>query len=98
METAIAIITGIPAAAVGFVPFLLLRFWIRSKLRSGSLDSLGIALGMVAALISFALMAAEIVTCRLLAANYLLPFSISAIVFFVLAMLFCAATIIRRGW
>ncbi|MDR2671843.1 MAG: hypothetical protein LBC35_00805 [Coriobacteriales bacterium] len=94
LDIAIAVIVGILGGALGIVPFVVARARIRAKMRKDG--TAGIITGMAATLISFVVMAAEIVVCRLLAASYLLPFSISAVAFFIIAMMVYTATLVRR--
>ncbi len=94
MEIILAILTGIAGGIVGVIPFMIARARIKAKMKKDGIG--GIAIGMVAAFISFILLAAEIVLCHLLAAEYLLPYSISSIVIFLLAMGAYTAILMRR--
>ncbi|MDR3136664.1 MAG: hypothetical protein LBU07_04525 [Coriobacteriales bacterium] len=94
MDMALAIITGFVGGVIGVTPFWFAYRVMRDQMGTGGLP--GIGLGVMAMVTSFILMAIEIVICRLLAATYLLPFSISAIGFFIVAMLVYTATLMRR--
>jgi hypothetical protein len=80
----IAIAVGVVGGLIGAVPFVVARARIKERLKKDGAAS--IATAMVATLISFLIMAIELTFCFLFAREYLLPFAISAIVVFMLAM------------
>lgn len=94
VETVTAVCIGILGGVVGAAPFLVSRRRMKARMKTDGMG--GIATGMAATLISFLIMIAEIIICMLLAREYLLPFSISAITVFLLAMLVYTATLFRR--
>jgi thiamine transporter ThiT len=94
MEFTLAIIAGIIAGFIGMLPFLVAHARIKEKMRTDGMA--GIATGMIATLISFVILIALLVTCRLLAADYLLPFSLVAIAVFISAMVVYTARLVRR--
>ena len=95
MSVLIAILLGLVAGLIGAVPFVVARARIKKRLRTDGTGS--ILTGMVAAFVSFLVMALEIFLCFFIARDYLLPFTISAIVVFLLAMGAYTATLMRKG-
>lgn len=85
---------GVLAGIVGVVPFFVARRRIKARMKKDGVGS--IITGMVAVLISFAIMVVEILIFNLFAADYLLPFAICAIVVFLLAIGAFTATLMRR--
>lgn len=94
MEIIGAVLVGIAGGIVGIVPFLVARSRIKARMKKDGIG--GIAIGMVATFVSFVIMATEIVLCALLAPAYLLPYSISILVIFILAMGAYTAILMRR--
>ncbi|MDR1358992.1 MAG: hypothetical protein LBJ48_06555 [Coriobacteriales bacterium] len=94
MDIVPAVLIGIIGGIVGVVPFFVARSHMKARLKKDGISS--IALGMVATIVSFALMVIEIVLCFILANNYLLPFALSAILVFVLAIGVYTVTLMRR--
>jgi hypothetical protein len=94
MDILIAVALGVVGGVVGVIPFFFARRRIKARLKRDGVGS--IATGMAATLVSFAVMVVEMVFCYLLAADYLLPFAISAIVVFLLAMGGYTALLMRR--
>ncbi|MDR1088039.1 MAG: hypothetical protein LBL23_01995 [Coriobacteriales bacterium] len=94
MDIVPAILIGIIGGIVGVVPFFVARSSMKKRLKKDGIGS--IALGMVATIVSFALMVIEIVLCFILANSYLLPFALSAILVFVLAIGIYTVTLMRR--
>lgn len=89
-----AVLIGIVCGALGFTPFLVARRQMKARLKSDGLGS--IAVGMVAVFVSFVVMAVEIVLCAVCARAYILPFSISVIVVFLLAMIVYTTLLMRK--
>lgn len=94
MEIAIAIALGVVGGFIGIIPFFVARSRMKARMKKDGMG--GIAIGMAATVISFVVMVVEFVLCYLLAASYLLPFAISAIVVFLLGMGAYTATLMRR--
>lgn len=76
------------------IPFVVARTRIKARLKKDGVGS--IITGMAATLISFVIMAVEIVLSAIFAKDYLLPFAVSAIVVFLIAMGAYTATLMRK--
>ena len=94
MDFFIAIALGIVGGIVGIVPFLVARSRIKAKLKKDGTGS--IIIGMAAIIISFVIMIVEILVFSLFDPENLLPFAISAIIVFLLAIGAYTATLMRR--
>ena len=90
----IAIGIGIVGGFIGFIPFLVARSRMRASMKKGGGSS--IIAGLVAMLVSFVILAIQILICRLLAVDYFVPFSITVIVIFLVAMGIYVAMLMRR--
>jgi uncharacterized membrane protein YbhN (UPF0104 family) len=94
VDIALAIILGVAGGALGALPFLVARRRMKAKMKTDGVG--GITNGLVATLVSFALMVLLLAICYLIAKDYLLPFAISTIVVFIFAMVLYTATLMRR--
>lgn len=94
MDVALAIVLGCVGGMLGFAPFLVARSRIKARLKTDGMGS--IIAGMAAVMASFFVLLVEIVLCRLIDGDYLLPFAVSAIGFFLLAMTLYTVTLMRK--
>ena len=94
MKILAAILIGIIGGLVGAVPFVVARSRVKARLQKDGVGSIIIGLG--ATLISFFVLLAEILLCFLVVKDYLLPFAMSAIVVFILAMGVYTVTLMRK--
>jgi len=94
MEIAIAIAVGIVGGLIGAIPFFVARSRVKKRDEKDPLG--GIVTGLLATVISFLIMAVEIVLCYVIIRDYLLPFAISAIAVFLLALIVYTATLMRK--
>lgn len=94
MNFFLAIALGILGGCIGVIPFFVARSRIKARLKADGMGS--IVTGMAATMISIVVMAAGILICYFFAREFLLLYSISAIVVFVIAMGAYTATLMRR--
>jgi len=94
VDLPVPIIVGVIGGLVGVIPFLVARRRMKARMKKDALG--GVITGVAATAISFLLMAAQIVFCYLVFRDYLLPFAISAIAVFILAMGVYTATLMRK--
>lgn len=94
MDLLVAIAVGICGGILGVVPFVVAHSRSKKHLKRKGFG--GISFAFAAVFVSLFILAAEVIMCRLLAADYLLPFSISAIVTFLVLMMFYTARLMRR--
>lgn len=94
LNTIIAVIAGVIGGLLGAVPFYAARKKAKAKLKTDGVG--GIMIGLVATVVSFLIMVVELVICSLVARDYLLPFAISVIVVFILAMAVYTAILMRK--
>ena len=94
MEIFIAIGIGIGGGLIGFIPFLVARSRVKANLKKDGMGS--ILTGMIAVFASFIIMAGELFLAFLFAREHLLPFAMSAIAIFLLAISVYTATLMRR--
>ena len=94
MNLFLALALGVVGGIVGVIPFLVARGRIKAKLKEDGIGS--IIVGMIAIMISFVIMVVEIILFNFIAPEHLLPFAITTIVVFVLAVGIYTATMMRR--
>jgi len=94
MQTVIAALVGIAGGLVGAIPFIVVRPRMKARMKKEGLG--GIVTGLLATMISFLIMTVEIVLCFFIISDYLLPFAISAIAVFMLAMIVFTVTLMRK--
>ena len=94
MDFFIAIAVGVVGGVIGVVPFLVARSRMKARMKKDGVG--GVIIGIAATFISFIVMIIEIVLCYLLAKDYLLPFAVSAIAVFLLAMIVYTATLMKK--
>jgi len=90
----IAALIGVAGGCLGAVPFFVVRPRMKKRMKTDGVG--GIITGVFATMISFLIMAAQIVACFFINSDYLLPFAISAIAVFLLAMILFTATLMRK--
>ncbi|MCL2529330.1 MAG: hypothetical protein FWE41_03245 [Coriobacteriia bacterium] len=90
----IAVIAGLAGGLIGCIPFVVVHRRMKKGVKK---DALGAIIpGLLATMISFLIMTVEIVICFFINSDYLLPFAISAIAVFLLAMIVFTATLMRK--
>ena len=94
MNLFLAIGLGIAGGILGVIPFIVARSRIKARLKKDGVGS--IVTGMAAVCISTLIMVIEIVLFHFIVGDYLLPFAISAIAVFLLAMGAYTATLMKR--
>ena len=94
MDIFIAIAAGILGGLVGAIPFVVARKRMRTRVEKDALG--GIITGVIATAVSFFILIVAIALCNLIFKDYLLPFAISAIAVFLLAMIAYTATLMRK--
>ena len=94
MSTAIAIALGVVGGLIGAIPFYAARKKAKERLKTDGMG--GIFIGLVATMISFAVMVILFFVCFLIARDYLLPFALSALVVFMLAMVAYTVILMRK--
>jgi len=94
LDIIIAIVVGVAGGVIGVIPFLVARSRMKARMKKDGVG--GVMIGIAATFISFIVMIIEIVLCYLLAKDYLLPFAVSAIAVFLLAMIVYTATLMKK--
>jgi len=94
LDTFIAILVGIADGLLGAIPFFVVRSRIKARMKNDGTG--GIVIGIAATMVSFLIIAAGIVLCYLITRDSLLPFAISAITVFFLALIVYTATLVRK--
>jgi len=90
----IAALIGILGGSIGCIPFFVVHRRMKKRPKKDVMG--GIITGLLATIISFLIMTVEIVLCFFINSDYLLPFAISAIAVFILAMIVFTATLMRK--
>ena len=94
MDTFIAIAAGIVGGLIGAIPFVVARRRLKARMKKDALG--GIIMGVGATVVSFVILVVAIALCNLIFKDYLLPFAISAVAVFLLAMIVYTATLMRK--
>jgi len=94
MDIILAIAAGFTGGLLGAIPFVVARKRMKTNMKTDAMG--GIVTGLLATVISFFVIAVVIVLCYFIFGDYLLPFAISAIAVFLLAMIAYTATLMRK--